>query len=270
MTLSRTFDPPQRRTASKSYPAVFNKLALYRFCIAIAVLDFADIYDFIDFNTVAKYSFAAVILAFMAIYFLRWKKMDAAVAPTIFLLFFIVTGLVFALRFFIYDERNSYVTAFISPLVFAAAIFIPPNSLVVDARKVVRDLTILFSVGTVFYLIEAIIRPFGFIHNGPDEVNLLKSLSCVVAICLSILTGRKTLALVLACITVAALELRPTSTLVLGLVCCVPIAIALRPRVTSFRPISVLLGRTITMTVFISVVSIPLLLFSSLMMLRQQ
>jgi hypothetical protein len=110
-------------------------------------------------------------------------------------------------------------------------------------------------------LVEAIVRPLNLIHYGPNEVNLLKSMSCVLALCLSILTGRKTLALVIAVMTMIALELRPASTLVLGLVCCVPIAIALRPSASSGRPLSVLLGRTVALTVLALAVSIPLLLY---------
>ena len=80
----------------------------------------------------------------MSMYFLRWKKVDATIAPVIFILFFILTGLAFGYNFAVYNERNSYISAFISPLLFSLTIFIPPNSMVLDARKIVRnsDLTV--------------------------------------------------------------------------------------------------------------------------------
>ena len=248
MTLSSTVGSLHQLKGSKSSTAFFNDLGIYRFCIAIAVLDFFDLYDFFEDSNLVKYCYTAIILGFMAIYFLRWKKVDATIAPIIFLLFFVVTGSAFALRFFIYEDRNSYISAFISPLLFSVAIFIPPNSIILDARKITRDLMILFSVGAVFYLAEGIVKPLVHLDGFRNEIQLLKSMNCVLALCLSILLGRKALTLLLALMTVIALELRPTSTLVLGLICCVPIAIALRPRVSRFRPIAVLLGRAMAMT----------------------
>jgi hypothetical protein len=259
MTTVRTFGALYHQKDSRRVATLFNDLALYRFCLLIATIDILDVYDLLEGNNLVKYCYAAIAIALMATYFLRWKKIDASIAPTIFLFFFVLTGLAFAIRFFIFDERNSYISAFIAPLCFSAAIFIPPNSITLDARKIVRDLTILFSVGTVFYFFEALIRP-NILLKG-DEVSIIKSLICVLAVCLAVLTGRKTLAVMLALITLLALWWRPTSTLILAFICCVPMAIVLRRRVLSFRPISVLAGWTIAMGVLIVAVSIPLLLY---------
>lgn len=266
MTLSRTIGSLHQQHVSKSTTALFNNLGIYQFCIAFAAIDLLDVTDFLDFgqiNVAIKYCYAAVILGFMAIYYLRWRRVDANIAPTIFLLFFVVTGLAFAANFFLYAERNSYVSAFISPLVFSLAILIPPNSIMLDARKIVRNLTFLFSVGTVFYLVEEFVKSIDMVKSivSLEEVQILKSMNCVLALCLCILTGRKKLALFVAVITIAALILRPVSTLVLTLIVCLPIAIALRRRVTGLRPVPVLLSRAIAMTTLLLVVSIPLLLY---------
>ena len=209
MTLSTTFGSLRQQNISKSATALFNDLGIYRFCIAFAVIDFLDILDLLDFTTtnyLEKYCYALIILGFMVVYFLRWKKVDTAVAPIIFLLFFFVTGLAFAFNFFIYGERQSYISAFISPLVFSVAIFIPPNSTTLDAGRIVRSLMYLLSVAAVFYLVEAIIKPLDLASSITPlhEVQLLKSMNCVLALCLSILTGRKALTLFIAAVTVVA------------------------------------------------------------------
>src|ERR1700722_19311754 len=247
MTLSATVG--NRQTASKSSSALFNDLGIYRFCIAFIVLDFLDLIDVLDFSaTLLKYCYAAIILGFMVMYFLRWKRIDTTTsAPIFYFFFFFITGLVFAVNFFIYDIRESYISAFIAPLVFSLAIFIPPNSLILDAGKITRTLTLLFSAGAVFYVIEAIIKPFDFVSNlSPlHEVQIHKSIICVLALCLSILTGRGILTVFVAVVTAAALVLRPVSTMVLALACCLPIAFALRPRVSYPRPVPVLISRAI-------------------------
>ena len=248
MTLSRTFGSINQLNVAKSATALFNNLGIYRFCLAIIVIDFLDLLDELDYNPnngIPKYAYAAIVIVFMVIYFLRWKKIEARTAPLIFLVFFILTGLVFAINFFIYDYRESYISAFISPLVFALAIFIPANTVVLDAGKIIRELTLLFSVASVFYLIEALIKPLDVVASLTPlhEVQVHKSVVCVLALCLCILTRRNALALFVATVTVVALVLRPLSTLVLALTCCLPIAIALRPRVLAPRPFAVLLGR---------------------------
>ena len=222
MTLTRTFGSLQQRKALKSTTTLFNNLGIYHFCIAFCIIDFLDVMDFLDFidlNSVIKYGYAAIVLWFMGAYFLRWRSASSTLAPTIFLAFFFLTGLSFALRFFIYDERLSYISAFISPLVFSLAIFIPPNTLTIDARRITRALTLLFAVGSVFYLIEAAIKPLAIVRSLTPlgEVQIHKSLVCVLALCLCILTGRKTLGIFIAIVTTMALFLRPVSTLVLAL-----------------------------------------------------
>ena len=269
MTLSGTFGSLRQQGRSKSATALFSNLGIYRLCIFVAVLDFLDITDFFEANTLTKYLYGAIIIGFMAVYFLRWKTIELRAAPVMFLLFFVVTGVAFMLRFVIYDERNSYISAFISPLVFSLSIFIPANTIAVDARKIAKTLTILFSVGTAFYLVEAIVKPLGLLgggaynglYNGSYEVQLLKSMNCVLALCLSILLGQKKLGLAIGAATAATIILRPTSTLVLALICCVPIAIMLRHRVEKYTPVAVIISRAIAMSILFLVVSIPLLLY---------
>ena len=147
----------------------------------------------------------------MTIYFLRWRTVGTTIAPIIFLVFFIVTGVSFAVRFFFYDERLSYISAFISPLVFSLAIFIPPNTVMIDARRIVRGLTFLFSAGSIFYLIEAVIKPLDIVRSLTPlgEVQIHKSLICVLALCLCILTGRKALGIFIAIVTTDGAFLAP-------------------------------------------------------------
>ena len=266
MTLSRTFGRLHQQRVSKGAVAVFNNLGIYYFCIGFVVIDSLDVFDLLDFiafSNVIKYGYTAVVLGFMAMYFLRWRTVSATIAPIIFLVFFVVTGVSFAVRFFIYDERLSYISAFISPLVFSLAIFIPPNTVMMDARRIVRMLTFLFSAGAVLYLIEAIIKPLNVVRSLTPlgEVQIHKSLICVLALCLCILAGRKTLALLVAVVTVIALSLRPASTLVLALACCLPIAIALRSRISGPRPVAVLTARAIAFATLLVAISIPLLLY---------
>ena len=266
MTLSRTFGPLQQQRVAKSAVTLFNNLGIYHFCVAFVVLNFLDVFDLLDyleFNYLIKYGYAAVAIGFMTIYFLRWRTVGTTIAPIIFLVFFIVTGVSFAIRFFVYDERLSYISAFISPLVFSLAIFIPANTVMIDARRIVRGLTFLFSAGSIFYLIEAVIKPLDIVRSLTPlgEVQIHKSLICVLALCLCILTGRKALGIFIAIVTIVALFLRPVSTLVLALACCVPIAMALRLRVSRSRPFAVLTGRAIALTTLLVAISIPLLLY---------
>ena len=266
MTLSRTFGSINQLTVPKSATALFNNLGIYRFCLAVIVIDFLDLLDELDYNSsnaILKYAYAGTIIAFMVVYFLRWKKIEARISPIIFLMFFIATGLVFTINFFVYDYRESYISAFIAPLVFALAIFIPANTVVVDSSKIVRDLTFLLSVASVFYLVEAIIKPLDIVASLTPlhEVQVHKSIVCVLALSLCILTRRNALAAFVAAVTILALALRPLSTLVLALTCCLPLAIALRPRVLAPRPFAVLLGRALAMATLLVVVSVPLLLY---------
>ena len=266
MALSWTAGPQNFAKTSKSATALFNNLGIYRFCLAFAVLDILDLADFLDHtrDNYEKYGYAAVIVGFMVIYFLRWKKVDTStIAPIIFLLFFVVTAAAFVLNLLVYDDRQGYVSAFLSTLAFSLTIFIPPNKLVLDADKITRDLTFLFVAGTIFYLLEAIVKPLDSFSSiaSLHEVQILKSMNCVLALCLCILTNRKTLGLFVIVITGAALALRPTTTLVLALACCLPIALLLRLRVSHALPSIVALSRVIVMGTLLLAVGIPLLFY---------
>ena len=264
MTLTRTIGSLHQEKVSKGASALFNKLGIYRFCIAVAVIDCLDIMDSLDYsqsNFIMKYCYAAIVIFLLGGYLIRWKQIDTTnLAPIIFLLFFIVTGLSFAIRFFFYDERQSYISAFIGPLAFSAAIFIPRNAITIDERRVLKALTYLFALGTVCYLLEAIVKPLDFFRQFSyvHEVQFVKSLSCVLALCLFILTGQKVLTLLTAAITAIALLLRPTSTIALALIICVPIAVVLRSRVLYFRPLHVLVARALAMTTLLVAVSVPI------------
>jgi hypothetical protein len=148
-------------------------------------------------------------------------------------------------------------------LVWSLALFIPAGSIGLDAQRLTRDLRWVFFFCTVLYVIEAIIKPLDVVsHLTPlHEVQVHKSLVCVLALCLSILTGRMTLAFITSGAIVAAIILRPMSTLVLALIVCVPIAIVLRSRVIRPRITPVIVGFAASMMTWIAAVSIPLLLY---------
>ena len=267
MTLSRTFDslvPAGAGSVATTVP--FNILGIYRFCIAFALIDYFDVLDYLDLsqlNNPAKYLYAFVALAFIASYFVRWKKFELSIAPAIFFIFFIITGAAFAINFFVNDTRQSYVTAFIGSLVYALAMFIPAGAVGLDARRLTGDLLLVFSIGTVCYLIEAAIKPLDAVSTLTylHEVQVHKSMVCVLAICLSILMGRKKLAIFLLIVTVAALLLRPMSTLLLTLVGCVPVAMMLRFRVRAVRLLPVMSSAAVSFVVLIVAASVPLLLY---------
>ena len=267
MTLSRTFGSVVPAGVGKVATTVlFNNLSIYRFCIAFALIDYCDILDYLDnseLNSPAKYFYAFVVLVFIGSYFMRWKKPEISLGPAIFLSFFILTGVAFAINFFINDSRQSYVTAFIGSLVYALAMFIPAGAVALDARRLTKDLLLAFSIGTVLYLVEAAIKPLDLVRSLTylHEVQVHKSLVCVLAICLSILTGRKKLAIFLLVVTITALFLRPMSTLVLALVGCVPVAIMLRFRVRAMRLVPVMSSSAVSVVVLIVAVSVPLLLY---------
>ena len=101
MTLSTTFGTVHPLKVSKSGTALFNDLGIYYFCIAFAVIDFLDLINLLDASVIAnavKYCYAAIVIGFMAVYFLRWRRINASVAPLIFLLFFSYSLLI-SLRF---------------------------------------------------------------------------------------------------------------------------------------------------------------------------
>src|SRR5580704_1375806 len=118
MTLTNSIRSLHRERVRKGAGALFNNLGIYRFCFFVAVIDCLDLTDSLDLTEsnliIIKYCYAAVVIFFFVSYFLRWQEIDFTnPAPIIFLLFFLVTGLAFAIRFFIYDVRQSYVSAFI-------------------------------------------------------------------------------------------------------------------------------------------------------------
>jgi hypothetical protein len=241
-------------------------MPIYYFCLAFFIIDSVDVLNFLDFGVLSnalKYGYAVIVVGFMAVYFYRWRTITPSTPHIIFLTFFVLTGIAFALRFFLYGERQSYISAFISPLIFCLAMFIPSRTIVIDGQRIVRTLTLVFAVGTVFYLIEAIIKPLPAINDWTSlhEVQIHKSLTCVVALSLCVLSGRLVLGAFLAAVTIAALFLRPVSTMVLALAFCLPIALVLRYRVLRWGIVSVWFGRVLAMAALAVAIAIPLLLY---------
>lgn len=215
-----------------------TETAIYRLCIAFAVFTFvADIISLVgqsEYNGLIKYSYTSLILLLIFMYLLRWRSFDtSSLSPVLALVFFVITGAVLIVNLAVYGEKASYVTAFSSSLIFAAAAFMPPGVIVFDSRRILKHLLWLFSFGTVCYLVETLLK---FTENPWrydvyfNEVEPTKPVVCVLAICLGILLGRKILTLVLIAITAMALELRPTTSLLILLVICGSFAIALKMR----------------------------------------
>ena len=266
MTLSTAVETLRPRIVMHSGIALFNNLGIYHFCIAFFLIDTLDVIDYLDFGSssnLIKYIYAGIVIALMMISFLRWRLVSPTIGQIIFLGFFILTGIVFAINFFFYDIRESYISAFIAPLIFSAAMFIPKNAVALDASRITRTLTALFTIGAVFYVIEAIVKARNLVPNlgDLDEVQIHKSLTCVLAICLCILTRRPALLLFNLAVVFMALALRPVSTLVLALICCVPLAIALRIRVSRLSSIAVLMGQSIAVIVLLVALSVPVSLY---------
>ena len=202
-----------------------NQIAIYRFSLAFILIVYADIFGLIslsDYNLSIKYSYALIILIFISIECLRWRAFDVnSRAPIIALLFFVVTAISFTINVIFYDERSSYVSAFTSSLVFAVAAFIPPSAIKLDASRILNQILFVLLLASTFYMLETILK------TNDEHV---KSIICVLGLCLCILAGRHALAGIFAVITVVALLMRPTSTLAIALMICIPLSLMLKFR----------------------------------------
>jgi hypothetical protein len=226
------------RKLSSVAVTLLTETAIYRFCVAFAVFAFvADTISFVgqsDYNVVIKYIYASIIMLLIFMSFWRWGSFDASsLAPVLAMAFFFIFGGGFLVNLVFYGVKVSYVTAFTSSLIFAAAAFVPSGAVVFDGRRILKQLLLLFSFGTVCYLVEILLKfagDFGQNYVYFRDIEPTKPVVCVLAICLSILLDRKFHASVLIAITAVTLVLRPTSSVLILLVVCGVLAVALRIR----------------------------------------
>lgn len=238
-----------------------SESAIVRFSLAFAVFSaVTDTVSFVawsDYNTLIKYAYTAVILSIIYVYLCKWATIDwSSIAPAMALGFFIVTGSVFVLNKTVYGTDVSYVSAFTAPLVFATALFIPAHAFTVDSKRLIEQLLIVFAIGIVFYMIESFIKTSGstgaIVYSM--EMDHVKSVVCVLGVCLCVLTGKRALAAFLLVLIAVALAARPTSTLVVSLAVCVPLAMALKAR-------RLALGKWIAYPVLVAMIVSPLLFY---------
>jgi hypothetical protein len=213
----------------------FSRSAIYRFCIVFAIFNFLDIFSFIgfsDWSNGIKYLYTAIVVAICLSYLLTWQKLDlSSGGPLIVLFFFLATGTTLIAYYALHGEKASFVSAFVSALVFGAASFVPAKRLPVDSHTISRHLLILLSVGSTLYMVEAIFRSSdigtqlsSFTPEGSEHV---KSAICVLALCMSLLMRRARLSVYLAVVAGVALIARPSSTFAFALVICVALAVLL-------------------------------------------
>lgn len=207
---------------------------VYRLGVAFFVFDFLDVASFIgysDYFLAIKYAYTAAILALIFLYFLRFKVIDAShAAPVLAFVFFVITGAAFLVNLIVTGRQASFVSSFTSSLIFAISIFIPPNAVELDANVVIKRINLLLLLATAAYTFDTMIHSFeftkGYLFFG--DVEHVKSIVCVLAVCMSILVRQGVRTLLLLLLSGLALALRPSSTFVVALIVCMPLAIALR------------------------------------------
>lgn len=214
-------------------PQPFERTGIYRFGFAFAaavfVADITNVVGLSPYTVSIKYAYTAAILLLLYHYFSRFAYFSAhTLGPPLALLFFLVTGIVFAINLTRRVEI-SYVTAFTAPLVFAAAAFLPPWRFTVDASIVCRDLRRLFLLGSVCYLCEASLKASGVARSFSyaAEIEHVKSIVCVFAFCLALLTRNRAYAILVSAIIAASLAVRPSSTLLVSVAVCGPLSWAM-------------------------------------------
>ena len=240
----------------------FSHSLIYRLGVGFFVFDFLDVFSFIGYSEyflAIKYAYTAAVLVLIFLYFLRFKTIDMShAAPILAFLFFVITGAAFLINLFGTGRQASFVSSFTSSLIFASSIFIPADAAELDTDVITRRMSFLLLLGAVAYTFETIIHSFeftkGFLFFG--DVEHVKSIVCVLAVCMSILIRQNTRTLLLLLLSVVALVLRPSSTLAIALMLCVPLATALRLGVVG---IAQRLAKT---TLTILIIS-PLLLYFS-------
>ena len=237
---------------------LLSHTGIYRFCLAFAIFTaIADVNSFVGVSEYAvpiKYAYTAIIFILMFTYMCKWGVFDTtSPTPVLALMFFVITSATFVVNLLLYDTKASYVTAFTASLVLAAAIFIPPNSIVFDAVRVLKQLSIVFFVASAFVLLEAILKGTGLIKNYSyfPDMEHVKSIVCVFAICLSILMDRRVLTCILLLIVAATLVFRPASTLIVGLAICIPLSLLLKLRALGA-------SRAIANTLLVTLIAGPL------------
>jgi hypothetical protein len=212
----------------------FSHSLIYRLGIGFFVCDFLDVFSFIGYSEyflAIKYAYTAAVLVLIFLYFLRFKTIDMShAAPILAFLFFVITGAAFLINLVGTGRQASFVSSFTSSLIFASSIFIPADATKLDADVITRRMSFLLLLGAVAYTFETIIHSFeftkGFLFFG--DVEHVKSIVCVLAVCMSILIRQDTRTLLLLLLSGVALVLRPSSTFAIALMLCVPLAAVLR------------------------------------------
>ncbi|MCH7807182.1 MAG: O-antigen ligase family protein [Proteobacteria bacterium] len=217
---------------------LLSKSKLTFFLIFFGVLVSIDVLGLMGRSYYAmpiKYLYLIIIVFFISISLYKYRTVDSrTLAPFIAIAFFLITFGMFIFNFINLGYKTSYVSAFISALVFAAAAFIPTRIYIFDGKKILRILLALFTFGSIFYLIETILKTIGGTsfqgYYFYQDVEHVKSFLGVLAITLAILMGKYKVAIFVLAITIFSLILRPTSTLILALVICLPAVFALKVR----------------------------------------
>jgi hypothetical protein len=242
--------------------------AIYRFGLAFTMLAFADPTSFIgysEYNTPIKYLYTCIVLSFLCFYMLKNNSVNPkSLGPFMALLFFFITTMVFVFNLINYGYRLSYSAAFTSSLLFAAAAFIPPSAVLVDATRISRQILLMFFACTIFYLGETIFKStkIGQSLSSASGIEFGKSIVSVLGLCLAILLRRTLFVFLFAGVTALALIVRPSSTLVLGIITCIPLAFLLQIRAIG-------LSRVLANTVLILVALSPFALYVFFDQLRE-
>jgi hypothetical protein len=143
--------------------------------------------------------------------------------------FFSVGGVSFVANLFRGIEV-SYITAFTASLVFASATFIPAGSFAVGAPTMCRDLRRLLLLGSACYLIEASLKASGLASSisYATEIEHVKSIVCVMALAIAILTRSRRSIIASFTIIITSLIVRPSTSLLVATAICLPLAFAMR------------------------------------------
>jgi hypothetical protein len=223
-----------RASATAKANFSFCHFLIYRLGITFFVFDFLDVASFIGYSQyflVIKYVYTAAILILIFFYFLRFKLIDvSSLAPALAFAFFVITGAAFLVNLIGTGRQASFVSSFTSSLMFGIAIFIPPNAVEFDANVVMKRINALLMFAAAAYTFETMIHSFDFAKQYLffEDVEHVKSIACVLAVCMSILVGQGSRTLLLLLLSGLALAFRPSSTFGIALLVCVPLAFAFR------------------------------------------
>jgi hypothetical protein len=212
----------------------FNRSAIYRFCLFftafVFLTDIINLVGFAPYGTAIKYVYTAIVCALLYHYFSRFESVSTfSLGPLLALAFFFVAGVSFGANL-LRGIEVSYITAFTASLVFASATFIPAGSFAVDAPTMCRDLRRLLLLGSACYLFEASLKAAGLASSisYATEIEHVKSIVCVMALAIAILTRSKRSITAAIAIIIASLIVRPSTSLLIATAICMPLAVAMR------------------------------------------